>query len=55
VAAACVDAMSACIGDPASTYADGVVSAVNQTARRAGVAVGQPAVEAARRMLRRED
>jgi hypothetical protein len=55
VAAACVDAMSACIGDPASTYADGVVSAVNQTARRAGVAVGQPAVEAARRMLLRED
>jgi hypothetical protein len=52
VAAACVDAMSARIGDPASTYADGVVSAVNQTARRAGVAVGQTAVEAARRMLR---
>jgi hypothetical protein len=52
VAAACVDAMSARIGDPASTYADGVVSAVNQTARRVGVAVGQPAAEAARRMLR---
>lgn len=52
VAAACVDAMSARIGDPASTYADGVVSAVNQTARRAGVEVGQPAAEAARRMLR---
>ena len=51
VAAACVDAMSARIGDPASTYADGVVSAVNETARRAGVAVGQPAAEAARRML----
>ena len=51
VAAACVDAMSARIGDPASTYADGVVSAVNPTARRAGVAVGQPAAEAARRML----
>jgi hypothetical protein len=51
VPAACVDAMSARIGDPASTYADGVVSAVNETARRAGVAVGQPAVEAARRML----
>jgi hypothetical protein len=52
VAAACVDAMSARIGDPASTYADGVVSAVNQTARRVGVAVGQRAAEAALRMLR---
>ena len=52
VAAVCVDAMSARIGDPESTYADGVVSAVNQTARRAGVVVGQPAAEAARRMLR---
>jgi hypothetical protein len=51
VAAACVDARSARIGDPASTYADGVVSAVNQTARRVGVEVGQPAAEAARRML----
>jgi hypothetical protein len=52
VAAACVDAMSARIGDPASTYADGVISAVNETARRVGVEVGQPATEAARRMLR---
>ena len=51
VAAACVDAMSARIGDPDSTYADGVISAVNERARRAGVAVGQPAAEAARRML----
>jgi nucleotidyltransferase/DNA polymerase involved in DNA repair len=51
VAAACVGAMSARIGDPASTYSDGVVSAVNETARRRGVAVGQPAAEAARRML----
>jgi len=51
VAAACVDAMSARIGDPASTYAEGVVSAVNETARRLGVAVGQPAADAARRML----
>jgi hypothetical protein len=53
VAAACVDAMSARIGDPESTYADGVVSAVNEMARRAGVVVGQPAAEAARRMLLR--
>lgn len=51
VAAACVGAMSARIGDPASTYADGIVSAVNATARRAGVMEGQPAAEAARRML----
>jgi len=39
------------IGDPASTWADGVISAVNETARRAGVAVGQPASTAARAML----
>ena len=51
VAAATVDAMGARIGDPASTWADGVISAVNDTARRAGVAVGQPAVAAARAML----
>jgi hypothetical protein len=51
VAAATVDAMRARIGDPASTWADGVISAVNETARRAGVAVGQPASTAARAML----
>jgi len=51
VAAATVDAMRARIGDPASTWADGVISAVNETARRAGVAVGQPASAAARAML----
>jgi hypothetical protein len=39
------------IGDPASTWADGVISAANETARRAGVAVGQPASTAARAML----
>lgn len=53
VAAATVDAMRARIGDPASTWADGVISAMNDTARRAGVAVGQPAVAAARAMLAR--
>ncbi len=51
VAAATVDAMRARIGDPASTWADGVISAVNETARRTGVAVGQPARTAARAML----
>ncbi len=51
VAAAAVDAMRARIGDPASTWADGVIAAVNETARRAGVAVGQPATAAARAML----
>ena len=51
VAAASVDAMRARIGDPASTWADGVISAVNETAWRAGVAVGQLARMAARAML----
>ncbi|HEV8585138.1 MAG TPA: hypothetical protein VGT02_09225 [Methylomirabilota bacterium] len=53
VAAAAVDAMRARIGDPASTWQDGVISAVNETARRAGVAMGQPAAAAARAMLAR--
>ena len=53
VPAAAVDAMRARIGDPASTWADGVITAVNETARRAGVAVGQPAGTAARAMLDR--
>ena len=46
VAAVAVDAMTARIGDPASTWDDGIVSVVNETARRAGVAPGQPAREA---------
>jgi hypothetical protein len=53
VAAVAVDAMRARIGDPASTWADGIVSAVNDTARAAGVALGQPAAAAARAMLAR--
>jgi hypothetical protein len=53
VPAAAVDAMRARIGDPASTWTDGVITAVNETARRAGVAVGQPAGAAARAMLER--
>lgn len=54
VAAAAVDALRARIGDPASTWGDGVISALNDTARRAGVALGQPAVAAARAMLARQ-
>ena len=53
VAAAAVDARRARIGDPASTFEDGVVSALNDTARRAGVTLGQPAGAAARAMLER--
>ena len=51
VPAAAVDAMRARIGESASTWADGVISAVNETARRAGVLVGQPAATAAQAML----
>jgi hypothetical protein len=54
VAAAAVDALRARIGDPASTWADGVISALNDRARRAGVAVGQPAAAAAKMMLARQ-
>jgi len=53
VPAAAVDATRARIGDPASTWRDGVVSARNDTARRAGVTLGQPAGAAARAMLER--
>jgi hypothetical protein len=53
VAAAAVDARRARIGDPASTWADGVISAMNDTARRAGVTLDQPAGAAARAMLER--
>ena len=53
VPAAAVDATRARIGDAASTWADGVISAVNDAARRAGVAPGQAAAVAARAMLAR--
>lgn len=52
VAAVTVDAMTARIGDPESTWQDGVISFVNETARRRGVAPGRPAHEAALAMLR---
>jgi len=41
IAAACVSAFSARIGDGRSTFADGYISIVNDTARRYGGMVGQ--------------
>lgn len=51
IAAAAVDTMSARIGDPLSTYYDGIVSAVNQIGETKGVCVGMSAKEAANLML----
>jgi hypothetical protein len=51
VAGATVDARSARIGDPASLWETGVISALNASAARAGVRPGQAAREAARLML----
>jgi hypothetical protein len=51
VAAAAVDAMTARIGDPLSTWETGVLSAANQTAARRRVAAGLPARAAADLML----
>jgi hypothetical protein len=45
IAAACVSAFSARIGDGRSTYADGYVSVINETARRHGGMVGQSCKE----------
>ena len=53
VAAVAVGTMTARIGDPASTWDDGLVSVVNEAARRAGVAPGRPAREAALLILER--
>jgi hypothetical protein len=51
IAAAAVSAQSARIGDPLSTYQDGVISHCNAVARRMGVQAGMAAREAAHRML----
>ena len=51
IAAATVSTDSARIGDPLSTYQDGVLSALNDTAKSLGLRVGMPAQEAAQRML----
>lgn len=53
LAGAAVDARTARMGDGLSTYRDGIVSAANRFAAAAGVEVGLPAAEAARRLLRR--
>ena len=45
IAAACVSAFSARIGDGRSTYADGFISVINETARRHGGLVGQSCKE----------
>ena len=46
IAAATVDTMSARIGDGRSTFDDGIVSRVNETARAAGVEPGMPVRDA---------
>jgi hypothetical protein len=48
IAAATVAADSACIGDGQSTLTQGIISAVNETAHRLGVRVGETALSAAR-------
>jgi hypothetical protein len=51
IAAATVSTDSARIGDSKSTYEDGMISALNAIAARAGVTIGMSAVEASQRML----
>ena len=53
IAAATVAAVSACIGDGKSTLTQGVISAVNETAHRLGVRVGETALSAARTVAER--
>ncbi len=51
VPAAAVDVMSARIGDPASLYETGIISAAGAAARARGVALGQAASASARLLL----
>ena len=51
LAGATVDAQSARMGDGLSTYDDGIISACNAPAARAGVRIGQPASAAAACLL----
>ncbi|MCW5653031.1 hypothetical protein [Hydrogenophaga sp.] len=51
IAGCSVDALTARMGDGRSTYFDGVISAVNQTAAAKGVRIGQTAREAALHLL----
>jgi hypothetical protein len=53
--AATVDARTARMGDGQSTYHDGIISASNAPAVRAGVEVGMRAEQAALRLLMRND
>lgn len=55
MAGATVDARTARMGDGLSTFHDGIISACNDPARRRGVAVGEPAREAALRLLAAHD
>ena len=50
---ACIDGRKARMGEGLSTYHDGVISAANLLARRAGVCVGMRAAEAAEKLLMR--
>lgn len=52
---AAVSTESARIGEGTSTYADGIVSALNEAARRLGIHEGMAAREAAARMLERDE
>lgn len=53
IAGATVDARRAAMGDGISSYRDGVISGANSLARDAGVEIGMPASEAARRLADR--
>ncbi len=52
IAAACVSAFSARIGDGRSSYADGYISAINETAKARGGQVGQSTREFVAAMVR---
>jgi hypothetical protein len=51
IPAAAVSAMSARIGNGASTYEEGEISVANEAARKAGIRAGMSAQEAADKML----
>ena len=51
IMAATVGAMSARIGDGGDSYSSGIISAVNERSRKAGIKVGMPARKAALKML----
>ena len=51
IMAATVGAMSARIGDGGDSYSSGIISAVNERSRKAGVKVGMSTREAALKML----